>query len=70
MAHRRAGTPDAALHPVQGGARREPESIWESQSAEAAPVEVYIDDAGFDSWARGAAAVAIQAALGRLRLLA
>ena len=37
---------------------------------EATPVEVYIDDAGFDSWARGAAAVAIQAALGRLRLLA
>ena len=35
---------------------------------EATPVEVYIDDAGFDSWARGAAAVAIQAALGRLRL--
>jgi predicted NBD/HSP70 family sugar kinase len=35
---------------------------------EASPVEVHVDDAGFDSWARGAAAVAIQAALGRLRL--
>ena len=35
---------------------------------EASPVEVVVDDAGFASWARGAAAVAIQAALGRLRL--
>jgi predicted NBD/HSP70 family sugar kinase len=35
---------------------------------EAAPVEVHVDEAGFDSWARGAAAVAIQTALGRLRL--
>lgn len=35
---------------------------------EASPVEVHVDDAGFVSWARGAAAVAIQAALGRLRL--
>lgn len=35
---------------------------------EATPVEVSVDDAGFVSWARGAAAVAIQAALGRLRL--
>jgi hypothetical protein len=35
---------------------------------EASPVEVSVDDAGFVSWARGAAAVAIQAALGRLRL--
>jgi predicted NBD/HSP70 family sugar kinase len=35
---------------------------------EATPVEVFVDDAGFASWARGAAAVAIQAALGRLRL--
>jgi predicted NBD/HSP70 family sugar kinase len=37
---------------------------------EASPVEVHVDDAGFVSWARGAAAVAIQAALGRLRLSA
>ena len=35
---------------------------------EATPVEIHIDDAGFVSWARGAAAVAIQSALGRLRL--
>ncbi|MFE6256272.1 ROK family protein [Agromyces sp. NPDC057865] len=35
---------------------------------EASPVELFVDDAGFASWARGAAAVAIQAALGRLRL--
>lgn len=35
---------------------------------EARPIEVHVDDAGFVSWARGAAAVAIQAALGRMRL--
>ena len=35
---------------------------------EATPVAIHVDDAGFVSWARGAAAVAIQAALGRLRL--
>lgn len=35
---------------------------------EATPVTVHVDDAGFDSWARGAAAVAIQGALARLRL--
>ncbi len=35
---------------------------------EARPVEVHVDDAGFVSWARGAAAVAIQAAFGRMRL--
>lgn len=35
---------------------------------DAGPVDVFVDDAGFASWARGAAAVAIQAALGRLRL--
>lgn len=32
------------------------------------PVEVHIDDSGFLAWARGAAAVAIQAALDRIRL--
>jgi len=35
---------------------------------EATPVEVFVDAAGFSSWARGAAAVAIQASLARLRL--
>ncbi|WP_401000889.1 ROK family protein [Agromyces sp. GXQ0307] len=35
---------------------------------EATPVEVHVDAAGFGSWARGAAAVAIQASLARLRL--
>jgi predicted NBD/HSP70 family sugar kinase len=35
---------------------------------EAARVMVHVDDAGFDSWARGAAAVAIQGGLARLRL--
>ncbi|GAA1061581.1 ROK family transcriptional regulator [Agromyces bracchium] len=35
---------------------------------EATPVEVFVDSAGFSSWARGAAAVAIQASLARLRL--
>jgi predicted NBD/HSP70 family sugar kinase len=32
------------------------------------PIELYVDDTGFTAWARGAAAVAIQAALERLRL--
>ncbi len=35
---------------------------------EARPIEVHVDDGGFVSWARGAAAVAIQAAFGRMRL--
>lgn len=35
---------------------------------EASEVVVHVDDAGFDPWARGAAAVAIQGALARLRL--
>lgn len=32
------------------------------------PIELYVDDTGFPAWARGAAAVAIQAAVERLRL--
>ncbi|WP_109212103.1 MULTISPECIES: ROK family protein [Microbacterium] len=32
------------------------------------PVRLYVDDSGFVAWARGAAAVAIQAAVDRLRL--
>lgn len=32
------------------------------------PIELYVDDTGFTAWARGAAAVAIQAAFDRLRL--
>jgi predicted NBD/HSP70 family sugar kinase len=43
-------------------------SLAADRDPEASPVEVHVDDAGFDSWARGAAAVAIQAALGRLQL--
>ena len=43
-------------------------ALAEDRDPEASPVEVVVDDAGFVSWARGAAAVAIQAALGRLRL--
>lgn len=35
---------------------------------DASEVVVHVDEAGFDSWARGAAAVAIQGALARLRL--
>jgi predicted NBD/HSP70 family sugar kinase len=37
---------------------------------EATDVVVHVDGAGFDSWARGAAAVAIQGGLARLRLSA
>jgi predicted NBD/HSP70 family sugar kinase len=43
-------------------------ALAEDRDPEASPVDVVVDDAGFVSWARGAAAVAIQAALGRLRL--
>ena len=43
-------------------------ALAEDRDPDAMPVEVHVDDAGFASWARGAAAVAIQAALGRLRL--
>ena len=43
-------------------------ALAEDRDPEASPVEVVVDDAGFVSWARGAAAVAIQAALVRLRL--
>jgi hypothetical protein len=31
-------------------------------------IELYVDDSGFTAWARGAAAVAIQASVERLRL--
>lgn len=43
-------------------------ALTADRDPEATPVGIHIDDAGFVSWARGAAAVAIQAALGRLRL--
>ncbi|GAA1769914.1 ROK family transcriptional regulator [Agromyces humatus] len=43
-------------------------TLAEDRDPDATPVEINVDDAGFVSWARGAAAVAIQAALGRLRL--
>ena len=43
-------------------------ALAEDRDPEASPVELFVDDTGFASWARGAAAVAIQAALGRLRL--
>ena len=43
-------------------------ALAEDRDPDASPVEVLVDEAGFVSWARGAAAVAIQAALGRLRL--
>ncbi len=43
-------------------------ALAEDRDSEATPVDVHVDDAGFVSWARGAAAVAIQAAIGRLRL--
>ena len=45
-------------------------ALADDRDPEASPVEVVVDDAGFVSWARGAAAVAIQSALGRLRLTA
>lgn len=44
-------------------------SLAADRDPEASPVAVQVDDAGFVSWARGAAAVAIQAALGRFRLV-
>lgn len=36
------------------------------RDGEASPVRIHVDDAGFDAWARGAAAVAIQASLAAL----
>ncbi len=55
-----------ALWNVAGDVARA--ALAADRDPEATPVEIHIDDAGFVSWARGAAAVAIQAALGRLRL--
>lgn len=43
-------------------------ALAEDRDADASPVRLHIDDAGFDAWARGAAAVAIQASLDRLRI--
>ncbi|WP_438854762.1 ROK family protein [Agromyces sp. M3QZ16-3] len=43
-------------------------SLAADRDPEATPVDVFVDAAGFSSWARGAAAVAIQASLARLRL--
>jgi predicted NBD/HSP70 family sugar kinase len=38
------------------------------RDGEASPVRIHVDDAGFDAWARGAAAIAIQASLATLGL--
>ncbi|WP_345801398.1 ROK family transcriptional regulator [Microbacterium sp. AZCO] len=43
-------------------------AIAADRDPRADPIELYIDDSGFTAWARGAAAVAIQAAVDRLRL--
>jgi len=43
-------------------------AIDSDRDPRADPIELYIDDTGFTAWARGAAAVAIQAAVDRLRL--
>ncbi len=42
------------------------DAIRADRAAEAAPVNVHVDRTGFRAWARGAAAVAIQAAVDRL----
>ncbi|MDW4573129.1 ROK family transcriptional regulator [Microbacterium sp. M3] len=43
-------------------------AIWAGRDPRAEPVRLYVDDSGFAAWARGAAAVAIQSAVDRLRL--
>lgn len=43
-------------------------AIAAGRDPRAEPVRLYVDDTGFTAWARGAAAVAIQAAVDRLRL--
>lgn len=43
-------------------------AIAAGRDPRADPVRLYVDDSGFTAWARGAAAVAIQAAVERLRL--
>jgi predicted NBD/HSP70 family sugar kinase len=43
-------------------------AIRADRDPRADPVELYVDDSGFTAWARGAAAVAIQAAVDRIRL--
>lgn len=41
-------------------------AIAEGRDPRAAPVEIHVDQSGFRAWARGAAAVAIQAAMARV----
>jgi len=43
-------------------------AIAAGRDPRAEPVSLFVDDSGFTAWARGAAAVAIQAAVDRLRL--
>ena len=43
-------------------------AIAADRDPRADPIDLYVDDSGFTAWARGAAAVAIQASLDRLRL--
>ena len=43
-------------------------ALAEDRDPDAAPVRLHVDDSGFDAWARGAAAVAIQSSLDRLRV--
>ncbi len=38
------------------------------RDAQAAPIDIHVDESGFRAWARGAAAVAIQDSMGRMRL--
>lgn len=42
-------------------------AIVSGRDADAAPIGIHVDDSGFRAWARGAAAVAIQAAMARVR---
>lgn len=42
-------------------------AVAAGRDADAAPIDIHVDDSGFRAWARGAAAVAIQAAMARMR---
>jgi predicted NBD/HSP70 family sugar kinase len=43
-------------------------AIEADRDPRADPIQLYVDDSGFTAWARGAAAIAIQAAVDRIRL--
>ncbi len=60
------GGGDRAVRDRRGARARAPSPPTATRAP--SPCELYVDDSGFTAWARGAAAVAIQAAVDRIRL--